>query len=156
MIYFILSVVSSQILTISRDIEIDGFRFDADIDMASQLFDDSKCERPSPETVVCRNVFSSILSIQPTASSIRVHNQKIRKMYFSGQQSDFSSLNQSVKMALGEPCEVRHIELTFGSTGPAVQSLTQTWCLPTGLLVLAERSYLSDNFSFKYESRLNY
>lgn len=155
MLFFALLAASSSMVTISQEFEIDQFRPNTDVDMSSQLFDKSECERLGSEGVDCRNVFSRILDIQPKASSIRIYNRKIVKVYFSGERSDFPALNRTVTMAYGKPCRVQQIDLSSKAAEPGISSLKQSWCLPTGVLTLTERSYLSDNFSFTYEDSLN-
>lgn len=153
--FFVLLATSSSIATFSQELKIDQFQPSRDVDMSSQLFDKSECERLGTEGVACRNVFSKIFDIQPKASSIRIYNRKISKVYFSGNRSDFPALNRTVTTAYDKPCRVQQIDLSSKAAESGISSLKQSWCLPTGVLTLTERSYLSDSFSFTYEDSLN-
>lgn len=155
MILSALIATSSPLLVFAQQLEIDQFRPNVDVDMASALFNRSECLRLDSENVTCRNLFTSVLGVQPKASSIRIYNKKISRIYFSGARSDFPSLNRVLTMTYGKPCKTQQIALASRSEKQRLSSLKQSWCLPTGLLTLTERSYLSDNFSFAYEDRFN-
>lgn len=155
MSFFVLLLASSPMVIVSQKFGINQFEPNSHVDMSSQLFSKSVCERLNSESVTCRNAFSKIFDVQPKASSIRIYNRKIAKLYFSGDQSDFAAINRTVTATYGKPCRVQQINLTSGPAKQGISSLKQSWCLPTGILTLTERSYLSDNFSFTYEDRVN-
>ena len=155
MFLFALVATYSPVLIFTQQFEIDQFRPNADVDMSAELFNTSKCERLDSEGVTCKNMFTRVFGVQPKASSIRIYNRKISKIYFSGARSDFPSLNRVLTMTYGKPCKIQQIALASRSEKQKLSSLQQSWCLPTGLLTLTERSYLSDNFSFAYEDHFN-
>ena len=155
MLFFALLSASSPLVTFSQKFEIEQFRPNTKVDMKSQLFNKSTCERLNNESVICFNVFTRVLGVPPKASSIRISNGKIARLHFSGDQSDFAALNRILTGAYGKPCRVQEIDLTSESINQGISSLKQSWCFPTGVLTLTERSYLSDNFSFIYQDRFN-
>lgn len=148
--FFILIAVFPTIAYGQHKLTIDEFSPDAKIEFGADTFDRLGCRTLSETSLSCENAFSHILGARPKASKLTLQKSRIVRLYFSGEQSEFSLVSAALQRKLGKPSRTTTLNLSRQSSEKAISSLKQTWYFSEGSVTLTERSYLSDNFSFQY------
>ena len=129
---------------------INMFHPDAEISYLEDLKSNPACESVPNDGYICKNAFSHILGVRPKASRLIVSQNRYARFYFSSDHSDFAKISDAMVAKLGRPSMTKTIRLTDENSGNGLSSVKQTWNLKSGQLVLTERSYLSDQFSFRF------
>lgn len=121
------------------------------IDINVENLGEEACENLNRNEIICNNVYNHMRTVRIKESTLKANNNKIIYLHFIGEQDDFQTIYNVLKEKYNKPCRTKKLKINLQSSEETFTRKKLTWCFKDANIILNERAYLSDQFSFEYK-----